>query len=118
MSYYAKGEGFVDFESPLSTSQVKAIREAVTVLEHDFIEADRPRKSGEDPVYSEMCLWGYENYWEDSVEKDLSTISNIAEVRCGELNYIGEDNACWRFVWKPEQKKWVEQNGRIVYDEE
>lgn len=61
-----------------------------------------------------MSFGGYEKYYEDTVYEFLDLIKPYT-LR-GSIEYKGEDDAMWRFVYKDDG--WEEQSGRIMYEDE
>ncbi|MCR5669650.1 MAG: hypothetical protein K6G10_01475 [Butyrivibrio sp.] len=65
----------------------------------------------EDQVY--MNLWDSENYHEEDTEEFLKVIAPFVEE--GVLNYHGEDDSVWHFIFNPKTGQWDEEDGTIVY---
>ena len=57
----------------------------------------------------------YDKYHEEDVEDGLEKLLEIAPIKDGECNFTGEDDAHWRFVFR--NGKWIEQSGRVVYED-
>ena len=107
MSYYAKGSGRLVFSSALSDDKVRKIE---NILDQNLFEFDCDGKN--------FDIWCYCKYYEDEVESALEEISEVAELKEGYIEYCGEDDALWRFKYSPKKRKWHEQNGRVVYDDD
>ena len=110
MGYYASGSG----SATIIKGQEKAL-EAVLEnkygkrglncgLEYDFDNI-------KDECY--ISIYDSEKYHEDSTTEFLSVIAPyISE---GHLNYSGEDDCIWRFIYSPDTKEWKEENATIDY---
>ena len=55
-----------------------------------------------------------ENYHEEDTIEFLKTIAPYITEGC--LDYSGEDDCIWRFVFNPETKEWKEENATIDYN--
>lgn len=63
----------------------------------------------------ELCHDGGEKYYDDDVMDALRAIAPYTE--SGELEYIGEDDSMWRFVFVPEEGGWRCDEGYVAYKE-
>lgn len=120
MGYYADGNGTIQFTRELSAEE-KSRLEKIVEYEWDYdidsildsplkqVCTDRMRTTG-------ISLWTGEKYHDDSVRQALQDIADNFPVAEGEIEYIGEDNCIWRFIYK--NGRFVCQNGRVVYDED
>lgn len=106
MSYYAKGSGQIVFSSALSYDASWKVRD---ILDRNLFEFDYDGVKAFD-------IWCHCKYYEDEVESALEEISEVAKLKEGYIEYLGEDDALWRFKYSPKKRKWLEQNGRVVYD--
>lgn len=69
-----------------------------------------------DEINGVYCIDIYdsEKYHEEDTTKFLNLIAPyISE---GKLDYSGEDDCIWRFVFNPETKEWKKENATIDYD--
>ena len=55
-----------------------------------------------------------EKYYEEATTEFLETIAPYTTAGC--LDYSGEDDCIWRFVFDPATKSWNEENATISYD--
>lgn len=105
MGYYAKGSGQLVFSSALSDDKVKKIKD---ILDQNLFEFDCDGKN--------FDIWCYCKYYDEEIYSALEEISEVAKLQAGYIEYCGEDDAHWRFKFSPKKRKWLEQNGRVVYD--
>lgn len=61
-----------------------------------------------------ISVGGYDKYHEEDVYELLDGIAKDTE--SGEIEYSGEDNSYWRFIFK--DGKWIEESGWIYYESE
>ena len=105
MGYYAEFEGGLVFENSLSKETqreiTRLIDEAMPLNQHDW------------PTDFSLYFSGSGNYGEDNVKEALIKISETAEIKEGDLEYSGEFDSYWRFIFQ--DSKWHEQNGNVVY---
>lgn len=105
MSYCASGYGEINFTHPLSSQE----RDRVIYCVESEFDTDF------NTHYESMNLWPIcERYSDTSVRECLDKLANTGLVRDGDIEYIGEDNALWRFHYKG--NNFIEQDGRVVYD--
>ena len=107
MGYYANGSGQIVFSSALS---IDASRKVKDILGQNLFEFDH--------YDNNFDIWCYCKYYEDEVESMLEEISEVAKLKEGYIEYCGEDDTRWRFKYSPKERKWHEQNGHIVYDDD
>ena len=101
MGYYARYSGYVIFKEKPSEelfSQIDCYFEDVYFNENEL----RLDVSGNDKYYSE------------NIEEILNNLEPIT--KSGEINYMGEDDCVWRFIFK--DNEWRDENGTILYDSE
>ena len=120
MGYYANGSGSITFERELKTDEQEQI---AAILEDEWFEFDfflpagaKESKNPHNPIG--VDLWQDDKYHGDRVEFALAKISALVPVKQGCIEYAGEDAEHWRFIYKPLDNRWHEQEGRIVYDED
>lgn len=103
MGYYVSGGGTVDFRPDITEDDFKRIEE---ILNGSSIENS----------YNHFGVDFYHggNYHEEEWENLLNKLSPF--VKDGELNFAGEDEYYWRFVFR--DGKFVDESGAIVYEEE
>ena len=117
MSYYANGNGFIAFKKALTEEEFSRAEDILS----DGLESDGIRKakrryadgSQPDESYTYFDIWSSEKYCGELVEDALNGVAEIAEIDSGEINFVGEDQELWRFIFS--DGKWVEQNGTVVY---
>ncbi len=110
MGYYANGSG--------SATIIKGQKKAITAaLENKYDK--RGVYCGLDYDIDEIdgvCyinIYDSEKYHEDETNEFLSVIAPyISE---GRLDYSGEDDCIWRFIFNPDTKEWKEENATIDY---
>lgn len=110
MGYYANGGGYIRLDPlhlPVPQDKLK------DWVAEQFDEAGPSGEVcfGQDPTLVDVDLW--EKYsdvcwWDFLVRLEPYT-------RDGEIEAHGEDGCHWRFIFK--DKKFIEQNGRVVYDD-
>ncbi len=112
MSFYADGNGFIVFKEVLSPELYqKVLNELSVALETDAIRD--PQMPGFKPHQTYVGIWNAEKYYGKEVLQALDTAASIAEIDEGVINYKGEDNSIWRFIYK--DGEWIEENGEIVF---
>ena len=104
MGYYADGNGYIEFKEALSE---ELFRKVMEVLGEAF-ECDRAIGDTQS-----VCFWNCEKYYADEVETALLAAADLAPIKEGEIEYIGEDRTIWHFIFK--DGGWVEENGYAVY---
>lgn len=112
MGYYATGNGSITFNRVLNENEVQflADRLANEGFEYDDYTIDAPKGSSSFNVYMNA------KYHDDDVKWLLETIKNIAPIADGCIEFVGEDDSNWRFVFK--NGEWLEQNGQVVYKDD
>ena len=101
MGYYADYDGNITFKDKLPTELIKAGQDEFETFHYDEVRNE-----------AEVC--GHDKYYEDSVYDFLQLIEPYT--KAGEIEYQGEDNCFWRFIFKG--GKWDEENGSIYYETE
>lgn len=116
MSYYATGNGTIDFKEILTEEAKEKVKK---ILQETFGEAVEVgtytpsffKKRTEN--YSYASIWTDSKYYDYEVSEALDEISKVAEIAEGEIDYRGEDDTYWRYIWK--DGGWCEEYGKIVY---
>lgn len=107
MSVYAKAHGTIIFKHALSKDERAKINE---VLLEEYQEI---RDRFVDP--DEVAF--YDEYFNPcnirTPLKTLNKIPEILEVEKGEVEYIGEANELWRFIYR--ESKWHLEDGHVEY---
>ena len=106
MICYAHGSGSATIK-PGNTKE--SIREAVKgcyILSRDNFEYDVQKNDLEISIVHDI-------YHDDEVLEFLNTIAPF--VSDGQIEFGGEDDGHWAFIFNPATSKWEEQNGQIVY---
>lgn len=107
MGYYAAGGGYVIYEKPITDEQAK-------IVDEQFGEWVWTEECGTtDGRIVDMAYDG--KYYSDEVETVLDKLAELGPIKEGELEFSGEDNCHWRFLYK--DGAWIEQLGHIVYDD-
>ena len=107
MGYYAKYDGSITVECD-ATSFEKVLKEVNDM----FFVYDSSEDAG-DSTYT-MLLFGNDKYYEDSVRELFEKISDY--ITEGEIDFCGEENDFWRFVYDQSIKEWKEEPGRVIYE--
>lgn len=57
-------------------------------------------------------------YYKDTVIEAFEKISKhfSNDIIEASIDYNGEDDSVWRFVWNGTNKQWIKQNGLVVYE--
>lgn len=110
MGYEAHGGGTIMFAKQLSSREREKLAQILEdCFEYDIYEDKyRDKKTVAD-------IWDSEKYYGDVVEETLETVSKRFKVEQGEIEYVGEDDSLWRFIYQ--NGEWKEQNGYVVYRE-
>ena len=98
MSYYANYSGNIKFSNIVPKELIKEADEIFENFYYD--ENDGSADFGGNDRYSEDDMY---RYFEKITPYTLS----------GEIEYVGEDNSIWRFIFK--DGEWREESGRIEY---
>lgn len=99
MGYYASYEGHIRFKEKPSDETIRIICDFFG--DHDY-----------DVDGLGVSIYGNDKYYEDYIEEGLSKIEPY--VKDGEIEYRGDDEALWRFIFK--DGKWTEEYGKIYYE--
>lgn len=115
--FCAKGEGFIHFGIRLNE---RAVREVTSILEEELrmnwmdFSNTQSNPSNENGTMVEFDV--DDKYsGDDEVKEALEGIRRIALVESGEIEYIGEDDTYWRFIYK--DNEWKMQRGTVVYED-
>ena len=118
MGYYASGNGSITFKDKLTREE----RDAVFQLLSDAFACDWCDLKDGNNVSTSFSIWNSEKYYDDEVRHALDSAAETAEIKDGEIEYVGEDGSLWRFIYRPHdlttvgRGRWEEQSGRVVYD--
>ncbi len=111
MGYYAQGGGTVTFNKRLTAREKMMVTEAIS----DGFDYDIGYDKSRD--LDDMSLWPkYEKYYEDEIIECLSKLNKTGLVMDGDIEYIGEDSALWRFHYVP-MHGFIIQSGHVEYDD-
>lgn len=94
MGYYATGDGYLKLKSPLPDD-----------VNYDIFEYHYCTDK-------DLSVSFYDKYYENDVYDFCDEIAPYVEE--GAINFVGEDNANWRFVFR--NNNWTEESARLVYD--
>lgn len=108
MGYYATGGGFVRFARKPKKDEAERIYKT---LKEWFETVD----CYDDGMAYDLCYNG-KYYWD--FEDTMQRLNNIAPIEEGEISFVGEDDAHWKFVFDPAAEEWAERDGRVVYGDE
>lgn len=110
MGYYASGGGTIRLDPlclPVSRDKLEAwVRE-----QWDSAGPNGDVSIGQDPTIIYVDAW--EKYHDDSWTLFLERMEPYTLE--GGVEFTGEDSCHWRFIFK--NKTFIEQNGRVVYDD-
>ena len=108
MGYYAHGSGEIMLKKKVPDEILESLE--------GFNEADQyTRKHHDGTEKYFLSLVHYDDkYHEDCVYDDLRKIEPYTEEGC--INFIGEDDIVWRFMFHPDIHEFVEESGKISYD--
>ena len=106
MGYYANGSGSIEFTEVLPPSTIRKLK---SYSDPDFDITDYVRN---DHTVFDITADG--KYHSEDVECILNQFIQACSIVSGEIDYTGEDDYHWRFIWTGDA--WVEQNGEIVYE--
>lgn len=112
MGYYANGKGNVTFKEVLSEEKYNKAKEILSeAFECDGVREFQMTNTTEPATYFD--LWNFEKYYGDEVERALRDVAKLGEIADGEIDYVGEDDSLWRFIYR--NGSWYEENGSVVY---
>ena len=113
MGYCASGHGCITMKYRLP---IEVIDEIENVLREQFeVDTFKSNASDADAKVSFDVWTDYDKYYEDAVWEVLETVAKLTVIESGEIEYYGDDDCHWRFIYK--DSKWEEQDGHIVYEE-
>lgn len=107
MGYYANGYGHITAKNVDSYKKIRKMfgyNPGTNETPFDFWE-------NEDELTINISNDG--KYYEDEVDDFLISITEF--ITEGEVEYVGEDDCRWRFVFDPETVSWKEEDGYVTY---
>lgn len=107
MGYYADGSGYIDIVAN-EDNWTEIALDVKLMLDDAGFGVFVPKLL---PLSIDFDCSG--NYHEDDVIGVLNDISNKYEISSGELEFTGEDNIHWRFIY--DDGVWIEEDGDVVY---
>ena len=111
MGYNASGSGYIDVGSVRPSEQV--LRD---LAEHGGLNFQLSEPDKYSPSYTIDVFHEYDRYNEEEVIDFLSMAGRALQILGGEIEFTGEDDLHWRFVWNGKDGRWYEQNGSIEYE--
>ena len=99
MGYYASYDGYFIFKDTPT-------KEAMNAISNLFENFDSETNS------LRVNVNGNNKYYEDIITDGLELLAPFIEA--GEIKYEGEDNVCWRFIFK--RGEWIEEMGKVYYE--
>ena len=114
MGYYARGYGSVRFRCSSEELLDHLCRRVGEVFE-DYDAPQHNRDTEFDDI--EISFWTDDKYHGDDIEELLAWMVENFEIEDGCVEFAGEDDCYWRFLYVKERGGFIEQNGRIVYDD-
>ncbi len=106
MSYNAKYEGCIKFETAVEKEKIWSI-----------LSADFDNISFSDDS-REIFFDGNDRYNEDSVYCALNALSQNYRIEAASVEYEGEDGALWKHEYDVQEQSWKEYQGMVTYPEE
>lgn len=106
MGFYASASGDATIKEGM-----KEILEKV--LDEKYGENGRNCSLDYDFDDNRIDIYDSEKYHEEDTEEFLDTIAPY--ITEGALNYSGEDDCIWRFVFDPASQSWNEEDAKIYY---
>lgn len=114
MGYYARGCGSVRLGCP-SEEMIDHLTRRIEEVFDDY-DLTLPSVDTEfDEI--EITFWVDGKYHSDALDELLSWIVENFKIEDGCVEFAGEDDCYWRFLYVKERGCFIEQNGRIVYDD-
>lgn len=124
MSYYANWQGYLYLKDKLSKEDVEIIKEIICKIsdiedvQHITGVASSNQVDNRDGLNCMMLvLRGYDNYddeeWNDMLDC-LTPYINEDNALVSQVEFIGEDNELWRFIF--DENQWSMQTGHVEYD--
>lgn len=104
MGYYADGGGFITAIDEASYNEVVRILDEYQRFSY-----------WEDKLDLTVYPSSDDRYYEDRVIECLDKTAPF--VKKGEIEFVGEDHAMWRFYYSAKTGEWIEQNGHVTYAE-
>lgn len=111
MGYYARGSGSIRF-SHLTDKEIEEIEVAVGEI---FDEYDACGDNDTENGFT-IDFWMDNKYHGEPLETMLSDLAQKYGIEEGGVQFIGEDDSLWRFLFVKEHGCFIEQDGRIVYE--
>jgi len=108
MGYSAQAKGYIDF---LTTEEnwAEVNEDVKTILEEVFYDVYISRAHPLSVEISDDSI-----YYEDDVKKALVELNKEYKISAGEIEFVGEDNEMWHFIYKNDN--WYEENGYVSYN--
>lgn len=111
MGYYAYGGGFIEFEKKLDENVLDKICEVASEVFMVGFSGGNKNNCTEIELSHD-----YDKYYSDEVEDVLNTIAGLASIREASIEFTGEDDCSWKYIYDEDQ--WFDVPGHIVYDGE
>lgn len=90
MSYYATVNGSIEFKEPATKEKLMQVRNYLS--EKDIAGDAEVREDG-------IEFYGCYHYYDEDKFNDLI---KVADIKAAVLNFVGEDDSRWQFVFKPD----------------
>lgn len=107
MGYYANGNG------DIVAKDIDAYRKIRAMFGYNPGTNNTPYDFWEDENNLTFCIDTNDKYHEDDVIDFLHEISGL--ISKGVVEYVGEDDCFWRFVFDPDTVNWKEEDGYVTY---
>lgn len=114
MEYYAHGSGGIIFKEELPEAVFDRIMNKLRkVFEAEGANSWKTTSNSSEVSY--VDIWDNEKYYGDEVKTVLNEVAEMAEIEEGSIEYVGEDDSLWRFIYR--DGKWHEENGHVEYSD-
>lgn len=111
MGYYANGRGSITYKKEMNEADEETLRDMFFDVFEGSVEhvwCGNHRKTA-------VFFYADEKYYEDEVRDILEKAAEFGEIEDGEIEYIGEDDSMWHFVYV--NGHWEEEGGHVVYED-
>lgn len=111
MGYYARGSGSIRF-SHLTDKEIEDVEVAVGEIFEDY-DAQGANDTENGWI---IDFWMDDKYHSEPLETMLANFARRYDIEDGSIQFMGEDDCIWRFLYVKEKNCFIEQEGRIVYE--
>lgn len=118
MGYYASGSGYINFADTLDEQTYDKVKKYIETEFECYDAARVPRDGHKTSRGSWMDFYVHDKYHGVEVESVLQNIAKAAFIHDACVEFSGEDDMHWRFVYDPETNEFFEEDGSVVYESE